>query len=99
MESNEQMIQSYIEQLTEKEKTVYLIAIQKLETSFDIEKSIGYKEWLTKTIESKSLPTMETIPSPPINFPPELCYLWSKVYDDSMPMTQARIMHKQLMGD
>ena len=40
------LIDDYIEQLSEKEKIVYEIAKQHLGTSFNIEKSIGYKKWL-----------------------------------------------------
>ena len=39
-------IESYIEQLTAQEKIVLNIAKEHLETSFDIEKSIGYMTWL-----------------------------------------------------
>lgn len=35
------------------------------------------------------------IPAIPINFPIHLRYLWSKVWDDPMPMTMARMMHQQ----
>ena len=44
------MIDEYIKQLGEKEKIVLKIAQEHLGTSFNIEKSIGYKKWL------KSLP-------------------------------------------
>ena len=40
------MIEEYIKQLSEDEKKVYKIAIEHLGSSFDIEKSIGYKKWL-----------------------------------------------------
>ena len=40
------LIDSYIEQLSEQEKLVLDIAINHLESSFDIVRSIGYKEWL-----------------------------------------------------
>ena len=40
------LIDSYIEQLSEQEKLVLEIAINHLESSFDIVRSIGYKEWL-----------------------------------------------------
>ena len=42
------LIDSYIEQLSEQEKLVLDIAINHLESSFDIVRSIGYKEWLEK---------------------------------------------------
>ena len=40
------LIDDYIQQLNEKEKIVYEIAKEHLGTSFNIEKSIGYKKWL-----------------------------------------------------
>ena len=40
------LIDRYIEQLSEQEKLVLDIAINHLESSFDIVRSIGYKEWL-----------------------------------------------------
>jgi len=39
------MLQEYIKSLTEREYKAYMIAKSHLETSFDLEKSIGYKEW------------------------------------------------------
>ena len=38
-------ISLYIEQMSPQEKLVLKIAIEHLESSFDIEKSIGFKEW------------------------------------------------------
>jgi hypothetical protein len=43
--SEEQYIQIYREQLSELENIVLEIAINNLETSFDIVKSIGFIEW------------------------------------------------------
>ena len=40
------LIDDYIKQLNEKEKIVFKIAKEHLGTSFNIEKSIGYKKWL-----------------------------------------------------
>jgi len=40
------LIDDYIQQLNEKEKIVFEIAKEHLGTSFNIEKSIGYKKWL-----------------------------------------------------
>jgi len=40
------LIDDYIQQLNEKEKIVFKIAKEHLGTSFNIEKSIGYKKWL-----------------------------------------------------
>ena len=42
----EELIAEYKESLTEQEKLVLNIAIEHLESSFDIEKSIGYLKWL-----------------------------------------------------
>ena len=41
-------IQTYISQLYDIEKKVLSIAKDHLETSFSIEKSLGFKEWLEK---------------------------------------------------
>ena len=40
------LIDDYIQQLNEEEKIVLKIAKEHLGTSFNIEKSIGYKKWL-----------------------------------------------------
>jgi len=46
-EKNESIkIQEYIDQLNDREKKAYDIAIKILESSFNIKKSIGYKTWL-----------------------------------------------------
>lgn len=42
------LIDQYIAQMSEQEKLVLEIAVDHLETSFDIARSIGYKEWLEK---------------------------------------------------
>tara|TARA_B100000925_G_C21863443_1_gene410996 strand:- start:332 stop:511 length:180 start_codon:yes stop_codon:yes gene_type:complete len=42
----EELIAEYKESLTEQEKLVLSIASEHLESSFDIEKSIGYLKWL-----------------------------------------------------
>lgn len=41
-------IDQYISQLSAQERIVFKIAQEHLESSFDMEKSIGYKEWLLK---------------------------------------------------
>lgn len=41
-------IQTYISQLSDIEKKVLSIAKDHLDTSFSIEKSLGFKEWLEK---------------------------------------------------
>ena len=40
------LIDKYISQLNDIEKKVFTIAQEHLETSFSIEKSIGFKQWL-----------------------------------------------------
>tara|TARA_B100002019_G_scaffold192500_1_gene166543 strand:+ start:394 stop:561 length:168 start_codon:yes stop_codon:yes gene_type:complete len=44
--TQEELIEEYKSQLSEQEKLVLNIAVEHLETSFDISKSIGYKSWL-----------------------------------------------------
>lgn len=39
-------IQDYLDHMNEREKKAYLIALNHLGTSFNIYKSIGFKEWL-----------------------------------------------------
>ena len=39
-------IKQYIEQMTDRERKAYNIAIEDLQTSFDVVKSIGYQNWL-----------------------------------------------------
>lgn len=46
MNDDENLIKKYINQLTEQEKIVLKIAQEHLQSSFDIVKSIGYKEWV-----------------------------------------------------
>ena len=38
--------QKYIDELTDIQFTAYLIAKEHLESSFDLEKSIGFKQWM-----------------------------------------------------
>lgn len=44
----EENVQSYMETLTDDEKSVIKIAKKTLESSFDISKSIGYLKWKAK---------------------------------------------------
>ena len=46
--TEEELIEAYIAQLNEQEQIVLNIAIEHLQSSFDISKSIGYQEWLKK---------------------------------------------------
>lgn len=43
--TSKKLINSYIEQLDHLEKIAYDIAREHLESSFTIEKSIGFKQW------------------------------------------------------
>ena len=45
-ETNAELVKKYIQQMTDIEKITMKIAQQNLKTSFDIEKSLGFKEWL-----------------------------------------------------
>lgn len=40
------LIKKYIEQMSQTEKAAYAIAKKNLESSFDIEKSIGFKDFM-----------------------------------------------------
>ena len=51
---DKELVEQYIAQLTPSEKIVYDIARKQLETSFSIEKSIGFLEYV-KSIKSLSL--------------------------------------------
>ena len=44
----EEQIKEYIESFNEKEKIAYEIAKKQLESSFNIEKSIGFMKWKKK---------------------------------------------------
>jgi hypothetical protein len=44
----EKLIEKYISEFTEQERIVFNIAKEHLGSSFDIEKSIGFLEWLEK---------------------------------------------------
>uniref|UniRef100_A0A6C0LDM1 Uncharacterized protein n=1 Tax=viral metagenome TaxID=1070528 RepID=A0A6C0LDM1_9ZZZZ len=44
----EALVAEYLTSMNEKEKIAYLIAKDHLGTSFNIVKSIGYLEWLSK---------------------------------------------------
>ena len=48
------LIEEYKESLSEQERIVLQIAIEHLESSFDIEKSIGFLEWLSKHNEKSN---------------------------------------------
>ena len=49
-----EMEKKYIETLSEREYKAYMIAKSHLESSFDLEKSIGFKEWKKNQEEAAS---------------------------------------------
>ena len=48
----QELITNYKDSLSEQEQIVLKIAIEHLESSFDIEKSIGFQKWLSKNSAS-----------------------------------------------
>lgn len=48
------LIQKYIDQMSPSEKVAYNIAVKNLESSFDIEKSIGFIQFKKKHEQSNS---------------------------------------------
>ena len=52
--NNINLIEEYKESISEQERIVLQIAIEHLESSFDIEKSIGFLEWLSKHNEKSN---------------------------------------------
>ena len=51
----QELITNYKDSLSEQEQIVLKIAIEHLESSFDIEKSIGYLEWLKNNNNPKPI--------------------------------------------
>lgn len=51
----DELITMYKDSLSEQEQIVLKIAIEHLESSFDIEKSIGYLEWLKNNNNPKPI--------------------------------------------
>lgn len=45
----EELVEAYLKQLSEVEKIAYHIAKKNLESSFDVEKSIGFLEYLKQS--------------------------------------------------
>ena len=56
------MVQQYIEQLSDTEKRALKIAHQQLETSFDIEKCIGFLKWKKNLSAASSATSSATLP-------------------------------------
>ena len=46
MKEIKEYIDEYLNTLTEKQKIAYNIAVDMLGTSFDVEKSLGFKKWM-----------------------------------------------------
>ena len=55
MENSQTLVEEYIAQMKPEEKKAYEIAKQNLESSFDIEKSIGFLEFKQKNQRVDSL--------------------------------------------
>tara|TARA_B100000424_G_C22931142_1_gene495350 strand:+ start:778 stop:945 length:168 start_codon:yes stop_codon:yes gene_type:complete len=55
MSEHEDKYKEYLETLNEKEKIALSIAKRMLETSFDIEKSIGYLNWKKTREDNKKI--------------------------------------------
>ena len=59
---SQQEIKAYIAQLTPQEQKVLKIAMEHLETSFNLTKSIGFKEWQaqqqTQAQQTQAVPEM-----------------------------------------
>ena len=54
-ENTDELMQQYIDSLSDKERKAYMIAKEHLATSFDLEKSNGYLKWTrAKTIDSNN---------------------------------------------
>jgi hypothetical protein len=54
-ENTDELMQQYIDSLSDKERKAYMIAKEHLATSFDLEKSNGYLKWKrAKTIDSNN---------------------------------------------
>ena len=45
-ESVDQLVAEYIDQMTEQQKKVMAIALDHLQSSFSVVKSIGFKQWI-----------------------------------------------------
>ena len=53
--SEKELMDKYLETLTEKELKSYHIAVSHLGTSFQLEKSCGYLDWKKKYIQTQSI--------------------------------------------
>lgn len=53
METNNELQNEYIQRLSKKERRAYEIAKNHLQTSFDLEKSIGFKNFIKNKEENQ----------------------------------------------
>jgi len=51
----EELLKEYTDQLSPAEKIAYDIAVEHLESSFDLEKSIGFQKWLKARPSEKEI--------------------------------------------
>ena len=58
--NTDKLIEEYKTTMTEQERLVLNIAMDHLESSFSIEKSIGYLEWLSNRNTEETRPTAKT---------------------------------------
>ena len=58
--NTDKLIEEYKTTMTEQERLVLNIAIEHLESSFSIEKSIGYLEWLSMRNTEETGPIVKT---------------------------------------
>ena len=58
--NTDKLIEEYKNTMTEQERLVLNIAIDHLESSFSIEKSIGYLEWLSMRNTEETGPIVKT---------------------------------------
>ena len=64
MDSNTDLVEQYITSLSPNEKKAYDIAKSHLESSFDVEKSIGFKAFKEKLANQSSSTTTTSAVSP-----------------------------------
>ena len=72
---NPVLVQEYLNSLSPKEYKAYMIAKSHLESSFDMEKSIGY----TQFVKNKLSYPISVSPIPPLNIPTNITPITDKV--------------------
>jgi len=58
---SQQETKAYIAQLTPQEQKVLKIAMEHLETSFNLSKSIGFKEWQAQQAQAQQAQAQQTL--------------------------------------